>query len=121
MAEPLDVLADREKKACIFVGPAQTGKALPLDTPIATPQGWSTMGDLQVGDIVFGSDGSPVVVLGVSPVMRDHPCYTVCFDDGVEVVADAEHLWQVTDQSDGKVCIRATEQIAASAGRGWVI
>ncbi len=121
MAEPLDVLADREKKACIFVGPAQTGKALPLGTPIATPQGWSTMGDLQVGDIVFGSDGSPVVVLGVSPVMHDHPCYTVRFDDGVEIVADAEHLWQVTDQSDGKVCIRTTEQIAVSAGRGWAI
>ena len=72
------------------------------------------MGGLQVGDIVFGSDGSPVVVLGVSPVMHDHPCYTVRFDDGVEIVADAEHLWQVTDQSDGKVCIRTTEQIAAS-------
>ena len=31
--------------------PRQSGKALSLDTPIPTPSGWTTMGDIQVGDI----------------------------------------------------------------------
>ena len=36
-----------------------SGKALALDTPIATPSGWTTMGDLQVGDWVFDEEGKP--------------------------------------------------------------
>ena len=32
---------------------AQVGKALAVDTPIATPFGWTTMGELRPGDIVF--------------------------------------------------------------------
>ena len=30
------------------------GKDLPLDTPIPTPTGWTTMGDLEPGDLVIG-------------------------------------------------------------------
>src|SRR5689334_12644550 len=37
-------------------------KALALDTPIATPGGWSTMGDLVVGDEVFDETGRPTRV-----------------------------------------------------------
>lgn len=102
MAEPLDVLADREKKACIFVGPAQSGKALPLDTPIATPGGWTSMGALVPGDVVFGSDGLPTTVLGISTVMKGHECFEVEFDDGTKLVADAEHLWTVKNAANGK-------------------
>lgn len=29
------------------------GKALALDTPLPTPTGWTTMGDVQVGDVLF--------------------------------------------------------------------
>jgi phage terminase large subunit-like protein len=35
----------------------KNGKAVALDTPIPTPSGWTTMGDLQVGDQVFDVDG----------------------------------------------------------------
>ena len=37
----------------------QVGKALALDTPIKTPTGWTTMGDLKAGDVVYGSNGQP--------------------------------------------------------------
>ena len=111
MAEPLDILADREKRACIFVGPAQTGKALPLDTSIATPEGWTTMGELVPGSLVFGSDGCPVRVLGVSPVMTGHQCYEVVFDDGTTLVADAEHLWTVKNAATGRHETVSTEHI----------
>ena len=69
------------------------GKALALDTPIPTPSGWTTMGQLQIGDMVFGDDGLPARVEFVSDVMEGHPCYEVEFDDGSMIVADAEHLW----------------------------
>lgn len=74
-------------------------KGLSRDTPIPTPAGWSTMGELTVGDTVFGSDGQPCRVTGKSDVhWRD--CYRIKFDDGSTVVCDAEHLWMVTGTRD---------------------
>ncbi|HEX3833672.1 MAG TPA: 2'-deoxycytidine 5'-triphosphate deaminase, partial [Solirubrobacteraceae bacterium] len=50
------------------------GKALALDTPVPTPEGWTTMGDLRVGDWVFDLDGHPTPVLDTSEVMVGRPC-----------------------------------------------
>ena len=50
------------------------GKALALDTPLATPDGWTTMGDVAVGDLVLGSDGRPTRVVAATEVMEDRPC-----------------------------------------------
>lgn len=71
----------------------KNGKALALDTPIPTPQGWVAMGDLKAGDTVFGADGNPCRVTATSPVFSDHKCYRISFSNGEEVVADAGHLW----------------------------
>src|ERR1700712_3265141 len=51
------------------------GKALALDTPIATPSGWTTMGEVRVGDQVMGSDGRPTAVVAATEAMIDRPCY----------------------------------------------
>ena len=37
--------------------PKKNGKQLSLDTPIPTPDGWSTMGELKIGDTVFDEKG----------------------------------------------------------------
>ncbi|MCA1692942.1 MAG: hypothetical protein LC733_12375, partial [Actinobacteria bacterium] len=81
----------------IVGGRPGTGKALSLDTAIATPTGWTTMGELQVGDEVFDDQGQPCRVTYVSPVMVDRPCYEVAFDDGSTIVADADHQWFAYD------------------------
>src|SRR5688500_647737 len=47
------------------------GKALALDTPVPTPQGWRTMGDLQPGDFVFDEAGVPTQIVAVTPPMAD--------------------------------------------------
>jgi len=69
------------------------GKALALDTPLPTPAGWTTMGDVAVGDELLGADGQPTRVLAATDVMPDRPCYRVDFSDGTVIVADAEHQW----------------------------
>ncbi len=99
LIEPQEVLTSLDYTSMIFVGPAQCGKALALDTPLATPTGWTTMGEVEVGDEVFGADGKPTVVEAVSPIMFGHDCFQVCFDDGTSIVADADHLWQVRDMT----------------------
>ncbi|MDQ3787261.1 MAG: replicative DNA helicase, partial [Actinomycetota bacterium] len=88
------------------------GKALALDTPLATPTGWTTMGAVQVGDHLMGADGRPTRVVATTDVMVDRPCYEVEFSDGTVIVADAQHQWLTeTPASRG---VRTTEEIAAT-------
>lgn len=72
-------------------------KGLALDTPIATPSGWTTMGGIKVGDKLFAADGSVTKVVLKSEV-KNKVCYEVTFCDGSSVVCDDEHLWVVNDR-----------------------
>lgn len=78
-----------------LIASAKVGKALDVDTPILTPSGWTRMGDLVVGDEVFGPDGLPTKVIGAYDTMHGHRCYRVTTADGRSIVADEEHLWTV--------------------------
>jgi replicative DNA helicase len=69
------------------------GKALALDTPLPTPAGWTTMGEVQVGDQLIGADGKPTRVVAATGVMHGRPCYQVEFDDGTVIIADENHQW----------------------------
>ncbi|HEY3610847.1 MAG TPA: DnaB-like helicase N-terminal domain-containing protein, partial [Pseudonocardiaceae bacterium] len=69
------------------------GKALALDTPLPTPHGWTTMGEVSVGDELMGADGRPTRVVATTGIMTDRPCFEVEFADGTVLVADAEHQW----------------------------
>ena len=75
------------------------GKALALDTRLPTPFGWTTMGDVAVGDLLLGADGRPTRVVATTDVMVDRPCYRVCFSDGTSLIADAHHQWVTTTRA----------------------
>ena len=74
------------------------GKALALGTPLPTPAGWTTMGNVQVGDQLIGADGKPTRVVAAAEVMYGRPCYEVKFSDGEVIVADAQHQWVTWDR-----------------------
>ncbi|MGI8333343.1 replicative DNA helicase [Actinomadura scrupuli] len=69
------------------------GKALALDTPLPTPSGWTTMGEVAVGDHLLGADGKATRVVAATEVLHGRRCYEVEFSDGEVVVADADHQW----------------------------
>jgi replicative DNA helicase len=69
------------------------GKALALDTPLPTPTGWTTMGEVAVGDQLLGADGRATTVVAATEVLHGRPCHEVEFSDGTVVVADAQHQW----------------------------
>ena len=74
----------------------QQGKALDVATPILTTAGWSTMGDLQVGDGCSTPTGIPRVI-GTFDVMQGHRCYEVTTIDGALSLPTLITLWTVQD------------------------
>lgn len=108
------------------------GKALSLDTPLPTPDGWTTMGEVAVGDHLIGADGKPTKVVAATEVMQDRPCYEVEFSDGTVITADAQHQWLTDTRASRKSAqaaavaynrtrnqrtfaeVRTTEEIAAT-------
>ena len=108
------------------------GKALALDTSLPTPNGWTTMGDIAVGDQLLGADGQPTTVVAATDVMRGRPCYEVEFSDGSILVADGQHQWLTETRASRRSAqqaatgynrsrnqrtfaeVRTTEQIAAT-------
>lgn len=90
-----------------FVGGRGAGKALALDTPIPTPVGWTRMGDIQAGDIVFDEQGKQCRVLYATPIYYGRPCYAVMFSDGHKIVTDEEHLWLTDNHASRKSIGRA--------------
>ena len=82
------------------------GKALALDTPLPTPDGWTTMGEVEVDDELIGADGRPTRVVAATGVMVGRPCYEVEFSDGTVIVADAEHQWLTDTRASRRSCSR---------------
>ncbi len=105
--EGLHVVANIAKMPHMLIaGATGAGKALALDTPIPTPQGWTTMGEIQVGGEVFDDRGRRCTVTAATPVMHGRPCYEVEFSDGTCIVADAEHLWRTSTAAGRQQCAR---------------
>lgn len=90
--ELVHVTSEPDGRLIVTMAP-QEGKALALDTPVPTPTGWTTMGDLRPGDRVIGGDGRPCFVTWKSPVWADRDCYAVTTGDGERIVADGAHEW----------------------------
>jgi hypothetical protein len=81
----------------VFMKGAQIGGPLALDTPVPTLSGWTTMGEIRTGDVVFDDNGKHCRVRSVSPVFSGRPCFRLRLSDGAEFTCDAEHRWVVWD------------------------
>lgn len=90
-------------------------KGLPLDTPIATKEGWKTIGELTLNDVIFDKNGELTKINHISEV-HYNPCYKITFDNGETIVADHEHKWVISfKKQDGtfRETVMTTEEIAA--------
>src|SRR5271157_740942 len=93
------------------------GKAQPLGAKILTPNGWTTMGALIVGDAVVDPDtGRTADVEGVFP-QGEKDIYRVFTKDGAFTECCDEHLWTVQTPDDrhrGSYRTLTTKKIIAS-------
>lgn len=114
VAGQIDLLVKKGNKITIA-----DWKGLPLDTEIPTLNGWSTIADLQEGDIIFDKDGNPTKILHKSEI-HHNPCYKITFDNGDTIVADHEHRWEISFSTsknskyhgEYRVQVMTTEEIA---------
>jgi hypothetical protein len=75
-------------------GPMQvgSGKAQPNTEPVLLERGWTPIGEVRVGDRIYGSDGQLHAVTGVFPQgMR--PVWRITFSGGAYALCDPGHLW----------------------------
>jgi phosphate starvation-inducible protein PhoH and related proteins len=96
-----DSLARLMERGTVEVAPLayMRGRAQPLDRKVLTPHGFRPIGELDVGDLVVGSDGRPTPVLGVYPQGRKD-VYRLTAQDGASTICCAEHLWAVSTAAD---------------------
>ena len=92
-----------------------TGKCHPNFTKLPAPNeaGFILMGDLQVGDKIFGADGSQVSVTAI----YEHPnedIYKVSFSDGRFSLCGKDHLWAIQKYWTDQVTVMTTEEIIES-------
>lgn len=77
----------------LLSGPAGTGKAQPLSAKVLTPNGWTSIGNLKIGDDVLTPKGTITKVIGVYPQGKKD-IFKLTFSDGASTHACAEHLWE---------------------------
>ena len=75
-------------------GKPSSGKGHTPDTPIPTPEGMKTIGDLKVGDYVFDRFGKPTKVLGIYHRGK-MDLYKVTLQDNSSVTVSKDHIWSL--------------------------
>lgn len=87
------------------------GNALPLDTPVLTPDGFRPIGELTVGDALVDPMGEESKVVAV----YDHKArttYRVSFSDCRTIEADGEHLWPIELDAHRTPKVASTLEVA---------
>lgn len=100
-------LAEPKEKVMVL-GCRQLGKFLADYEPVITIDGEKPIGEIQVGDKVFGKDGKVTNVTAVHP-QGVKPIYRMTLDDKRFVDCGLEHLWEVVVNNKTKVL--TTEEI----------
>lgn len=92
--------------------PKKQGKQLSLNTLIPTPNGYTTMGQVNVGDTVFDESRSVCRVIAKSSIDYSEQAYRITSSDGEIVEAGANHEW-FGQYTCGKPvsCIMITEEL----------
>lgn len=94
----------------LLQGDVGSGKAQPYKSRVLTPEGWRTMGDMNVGDRVSTPNGETATVIGTFPQgMR--PVYELQFSDRSKVEADENHLWRVCHLNEKQFELKTTQEL----------
>jgi len=83
------------------------GKMLKTDLPLPTPNGWTTMGEVEVGDELLDEKGKPTKILSKTPVQIPKKAFELEFSDGTTIEACSEHQWVTWTHYERKAFLRS--------------
>ena len=111
----LMAVAGGQLKRLIINLPPRHGKALALNTPIPTPDGYKLIQHLRPWvDKVFDETGNICTVVAKSQVWKNRQTYKVTTNDGTVIIADGEHEWLVSlDPATSPYKLYTTEYLAS--------
>lgn len=109
-SRPEELFLSSSADIAIIAGTKGSGKLLGLNTRVPTPGGWTTVGDLRVGDTIFGRDGKPCKVEWLSDIDKEPESYRLLLDDGSSFDACADHLWLTFDIRERDALGRRNEE-----------
>ena len=92
--DAVDLFQHPDTKILLIDSVAGSGKQQPLTSRILTPSGWTTMGDISIGDIISSQDGTTTEVTHIHPQGLNR-VYVVHFMDGTSVECGDNHIWKV--------------------------
>ena len=105
----------RKGKMYLRSAGTSVGKAAPNYTKIPTPNGWTTVGEIKVGDYLFDRHGKPTKVLAVYPQKEKKQVYKVYFKSGRIAECCNEHLWSyysnLNDRAPNKLITSTLQEI----------
>lgn len=80
------------------------------NTPILTHnRGWTTHGDLKVGDYVYDLNAKPTKIIGVSE--KAYCDQKITFTNNETIIVNKTHLWTVIDKDTGETLTLTTDLI----------
>ena len=94
------------KRLCVAMPPRHK---LSHNTDVLTTDGWKKHGDLKIGDYVFGLDGKPTKIIGVSD---ESICdRLITFSNGSQILSHEDHLWSVYRRGNSKLQVIPTKDM----------
>jgi phage portal protein BeeE len=93
-------------------------RALDLYTMIPTPTGWTTMGELKVGEQVLDEAGRPCKVTGTYEVPNAQS-WRLEFSDGTHLDCCLDHLWVTWTEQDRKAFGRSKARGESAVPENW--
>ena len=87
----LDTIAYRKRNHLVNLCARGMAKALALDTPVLTINGWKLIEELQIGDTVFDINGQPCKVTHKSEIFNK-PMYRLYLDDNRTLDVSEDHI-----------------------------
>jgi|GEM_PF-1004681 len=99
--DDLHDLTDGKIREVAWIAFRESAKRQPLTANLMTPNGYTKLGKLKVGDKVIGSNGKATDIIFMSPIVK-RPIYEIRTEDGRSTECDSEHLWTVRKMTNVK-------------------
>jgi hypothetical protein len=96
--QPYEIKASNLTLKILIYGQPGIGKQQPISCKILTETGFKKLGDISVGESVFGANGQLQEVTAILP-QGEKPVYKITFNDGTHTFCGPEHLWTVRRSS----------------------